>query len=113
MMGPAMFGWFRAGRKQRNEAPDSPRTAPDDLAARVEALEARQRRLADDLAELDDTIARKLDKYRKRVEREEAATPDTEAKPLRSVPNGEARRVLPFDPLAIRRGPRGFPGGGR
>jgi hypothetical protein len=82
----------------------------------VEALEARQRRLTDDLAELEDGIARKLDKYRKRVERDDAASADTgagTAVPLPRPVNDGVRRVVPFDPLAIRRGGRTFPGGGR
>jgi hypothetical protein len=106
------MGWF--SRKKPSEAgqlPDQPRTS---LELRVEALEARVRRVVDDQAELEDGIARRLDKYRKRVEREDpgtAAEAPAQAPSPRTVPNGA--RVLPFDPLAVRRGPGRFPGGSR
>jgi hypothetical protein len=82
------------------------------LVERIEALERRLAALQEDFAEAQDTISRKLDKYRKRLEREDPP-PDPPAAPaqaLRALNGGPTRG---FDELAIRRGARAFPGGGR
>jgi hypothetical protein len=101
-------GWFKRKKPEdAGQAQDRPSTG---LELRIEALEARVRRIVDDQAELEDGIARRLDKYRKRVEREEASPVEAPA-PKPTLPNGT--RVLPFDPLAVRRGSRTFPGGSR
>jgi len=121
--------WRLFGFGKQDAEKDKPRTSKDDLEARVESLESRQRRLADTLAELEDGITRRLDKYRKRMEREDAAgAPELGpeetrgvARPLAPRPAsiwpGESwppkARVLPFDALAVRRGKGTFPGGGR
>lgn len=54
---------------------------------RVEGLETSVRRLRDDLTELEDTLARRLDKYRKRMEREpEPAAAPEPAQPAQLQP---------------------------
>jgi len=111
--------WRLFGFGKQDAEKDKPRTSKDDLEARVESLESRQRRLADTLAELEDGITRRLDKYRKRIEREDAAgAPELGPEETRGVarppgPRGALARVLPFDALAVRRGKGTFPGGGR
>lgn len=99
------------------EAEDRPGTALGPLVERLESLERRMSALADDVAESQDTIVRRLDKYRKRVEREDAPE-GTEPLPPAPVPSGRLVRPHPVvdgvvDVLAIRRGRPSFPGGGR
>lgn len=107
-----LFGLFRA-RKQ-DKASDTGGTQLSPLVDRIEALERKVARLADDHAELEDGIVRRLDKYRKRMERENESAPQESAPPQRSLPTlAPPARVLSFDPLAVRRGGKTFPGGSR
>jgi hypothetical protein len=112
--------WRLFGSRKQATAQDQPRTRPDELEGRIEALEARVRRLVDDQAELEDGIARRLDKWRKRVERD--TPPDEVPKDVDHATGGPSRssrplaplgRVLSFDALSVRRGRGTFPGGGR
>jgi hypothetical protein len=91
--------WFFRKRQ------DAPGTDTGQLVARLDALEARFGTLREQLKELEDTIARRMDKYRKRIERE---TEDGPSPPV----NGLQTRPA-FDTLSVRRGPRTFPGAGR
>lgn len=100
---------------RKKEAPPSPdvlATALRPLVDRVEAVERAHRRLEDEWAEAQDTLKARLDKYRKRLERD----PEPEALPPAEPESHGARRtgglapVLPINRAqqmnALKRGGR-------
>jgi len=107
--------WPFRVRKQDKTA-DKGGTPATELELRMEALEVRVRRLTDLQAELEDGIARRLDKYRKRIERDEAEPQGATVAPVERRPLALSQpRLVSLDELAVRRGngPRTFPGGGK
>ena len=85
--------WWR--KKEAPPSKDDLATALRPLVDRVEAVERAHRRLEDEWAEAQDTLKARLDKYRKRLERE----PEPESAPELAPESHGMRRTGGLAPI--------------
>lgn len=73
-------------KKKDLPSADPPGTPLAPLVDRVEDLERGLARLSDAQKEFEDLVVRRLDKYRKRIEREKPADDDADSKVVHAAP---------------------------